>query len=189
MSDIPPEPGTIIEYLERDHSVIKQLMDRFQLSGTDKWGEVFRQLIEYLVRHEVAEEEVVFAHLLELLPGAAEVVEDTRAEQQRLALRLFEMERLSPHDPEFRDLLGHLRDEVLMHVAREEQVIIPFIRNSGAHDDAELVRRYELARTLAPSRPEAVLDEGALEEEGHGLSGVIERLRSAVLAHPSIGRH
>ncbi len=188
MSDIPPEPGTIIEYLERDHRVVMQAIERFQLSGTDRWAELFHQLVDYLVRHEVAEEEVVFARLREVLASAGEVIDDCSAEQQKLALRLMEMERIPPRTPEFRQLLGHLRVDVFAHIAREEQVVIPFIRSARLHSDPELVRRYELARTLAPSHPEGAYDGKALASVEHGVSAFVHRLRSAVLAHPSIAR-
>lgn len=188
MSDVAPESGTIIDYLDRDHRVLKGLVDRFQVSGIDEWGEVFRQLVDYLVRHEVAEEEVVFPALRRALPSSGEVLDDCTVEQQRSFERLIAMEQISPKDPEFRDLVGHLRDDLLMHIAHEEQVLIPLLRNTRLHDDPEIVRSYEVARTVAPGRPEGALDPEALEEASSGLTALFEKVRRAVLSHPSSAR-
>lgn len=183
MSDVPPEPGTIIDVLERDHRVLKQQLDRFQLSGTDEWGEVLMDLIRYLIRHEVAEEEVVYKRLRAVEPASAEIVDDCLSEQERAAERLLAMERLSPRDPAFRELVGDLRDDLLTHIAHEEQVVIPLIRNSKMHNDEELVERYEVARSVAPDRPEAVVSSEALPEGT--VAGLFERVRQSLRLHPS----
>jgi hemerythrin superfamily protein len=183
VSDLPPEPGTIIEVLERDHRVIKGQLDRFQVSSTDEWGEVLMDLIRYLIRHEVAEEEVVYKRLRAVMPASAEVVDDCLAEQERAAGKLVTMERLSPSDPSFREMVGQLRDDLLSHIAHEEQVVIPLIRNSKMHNDPEFVKRYEVARSTAPDRPEAVVSGEALPEGFVG--GLLERVRQTVQLHRS----
>ena len=152
MTDVPPEPGSIIDHLERDHLVIRGLLERFEAAATHEWGELFRDLVDFLVRHETAEEEVVFPALEKRAPGSESVVGDCVAEQQKTRLRLVEMERMSPMAPEFRDALGHLRDDLGNHIAHEELVIIPMIRSINSQDDAALASRYEVARTTAPRR-------------------------------------
>lgn len=182
MSDVTPEPGSIIELIERDHEVIGGMLDRFAVSGTDEWGRLFMELVEYMVRHEVAEEEVVYKRLRAAMPGSEKVVAECTAEEERAERHLAAMERLSPRAPEFKDALGHLRDEIRAHIAHEEQVVVPLIRSLRAHDDPELARRYEVARTVAPSRPEPV-GEGEPAERGGPLGSLAHlagRLRAAL---------
>lgn len=179
MSDVPPEPGTIVELLERDHQVLKGLVGRFAVSATHEWGEVFRDLVDYLVRHEVAEEEIVYPALRAAVDGSDEIVEACVKEEQKAELRLIRMEQMSVHSPEFRDEVGDFRNDLLAHIAHEEQVIIPLLRAGNLHEDSVLRDRYEIARTEAPTRPEAVVDPDALSPSGlrGSLSSLIERLR------------
>jgi hemerythrin-like domain-containing protein len=146
MSDVPPEPGTIIEALMRDHDAIKGLLARFDHEPKDEWGLVFRQLADYLRRHEAAEEAVVYPALRSALPKGDPLLDDCVEEQHALDLRLAAMAQMSPMDPDFRDALGHLRDAVGRHLTREDQVVIPMVRSLGLLEDEALATRYEAAR-------------------------------------------
>jgi hemerythrin-like domain-containing protein len=160
VSDIPPEEGTIIELLARDHVVIRGLIGRFDRAPTDEWGAVFRDLEDYLVRHERAEEQVVYPRLRSTFPKGDPVIDGCLEEQRQADELLAVMERMSPMAPEFRDAIGKLRDALDAHIAREDQVILPMIRSLGAHEDRELASRYEVARAEAAARPEAAADTG-----------------------------
>ncbi|MHB1987210.1 MAG: hemerythrin domain-containing protein [Acidimicrobiales bacterium] len=185
MSDVMPEPGTIIALVERDHVVIRGLLGRFDVSSTEEWGAVFRDLVEYLARHEVAEQEVVYALLADGVPRSRSAVDDCVAEQHETELRLLEMGAMAPTAPQFREALGHLRDELEAHIAHEEQVIIPLMRSARAHEDPELAQRYEVARMAAPARPQAPAGgEGTSTGEPSGaLATLLERLRGALRSH------
>jgi hypothetical protein len=152
MTDIPPEPGTVLELLVRDHLVIRGLLDRFDITATDEWGGVFRDLSDYLVRHEIAEQEVVYPALSAAFPGSRSAFQACTGEEDATVERLAAMELLSPLTREFRSALGHLRDALDAHIAHEDQLILPMIRSLGLHEDGVLADRYEVARTLAAGR-------------------------------------
>lgn len=181
MSDVLPEPGTIIELIERDHKVIRDLLRRFQTTPSDEWAGVFRDFAEYLVRHEVAEEEVVFPCVRRALPSVASTLEDCEAEEHRLEAQLIRMSAMSTITPDFREELGRLTDDLDAHFARENLVVVPMIRSLGAHEDADLGRAYEVARAVAPSRAEAVVEDPPPHQSGvTPLEGLLHRLRSAL---------
>ncbi len=175
MTDIPPEPGSIVELLERDHLVVRGMLGSFDTTATHEWGEVFRQLVEYLVRHEIAEEEVVFPTLREALPDAAATVDECEAEQHDSERLLIEMERTSVTDPSFREMVGRLRDALDAHLAREDLVLVPMLRSLGSYEDAGIASRYEVARTAAPARPEGVV----VPDRRLTRAGFVGRLRAA----------
>lgn len=174
MTDIPAEEGSIIELVERDHAIVRSLLARFDTTATDEWPVAFRRLVEYLVRHEVAEQEVVYPRIRAALPELAKTIEESLEDEEALERHLVTMARLPVLSPEFRDAVGTLRDELDAHIAREDLVILPMLRSLGRVEDRELVRRYELARITAPPRPEAVVGE---EEDPEGL---FARLRHAL---------
>lgn len=158
MTDVPPEPGTIIEFIERDHNVIRGLVGQFDRTDAKDWGTLYRELADYLTRHEVAEQEVVYPVLLEAVDGGEPIVEACRTAERHIELLLAAMGTLSPLDPDFRDQIGNLRDLLDDHIAHEELIVIPSIRSVRAHDDPDFAKRYEVAREGAPSRPGAVAD-------------------------------
>lgn len=174
MTDVPPEKGTIMELLERDHRVLRAMLGRFDTTATDEWTGVFRDLVDHLVRHEVAEQEVVFPRLRRVLPDLAKTLEECVADEERLERHLVSMARLPVLSPEFRDALAKLRDELDAHLAREDLVVLPKLRTIGHLDDEDFARSYEVARMGAPSRPEAIVG------GGEPVEGLFGRLRQAI---------
>lgn len=179
MTDIPPEPGTIIEYIERDHLVLRAMVGHFDRTATNEWGPIFLDLVDYLVRHEFAEQEVVFPRVRRALPNVGPTLDDGIAEEHRIEQQLIELSRLEPTSQEFRGVFGRLRDDLDAHLARENLVILPMIRSLGTYEDPDFASSYEVARMSAPSRPEAVLDESEPARRGP-VEGLLERLRHAV---------
>lgn len=180
MTDVPPEPGSIIDLIERDHRVIRDLLGRFDVTPSDEWAVLFRDLADYLVRHEVAEEEVVFPRVRRALPSVGSTLDDCEAEERRLEAQLVRMSGMSTLEPEFRDELARLTDDLDAHMARESLVVVPMIRSLGANEDRKLASAYEVARAVAPSRAEAALPDDSSDEAGPSSEGILHRLRGVI---------
>jgi|GEM_PF-6790526 len=95
------------------------------------------------------------------------------------------MEALLADDPEFRENLGSLRDELASHLAHEEQVVLPMLRGLAGPEAEHLASSYELVRMSAPTEPTAVepslaARRGAADEPDDRLAGLADRLRDAV---------
>jgi hypothetical protein len=183
MSEHAGEPGTIELLVQRDHNVLGGLLDRFDTSPVGEWRAVFRDFFEYQIRHEVAEQEVLYPALQESVPGSLAFVEECEKEEHSVAVRLAIMEALDPSDPEFRDHLGYLRDEVAAHIAHEEEVILRMLRGQEDYDLRELASRYEVARTVAPGDPAAVqasLMPDVVPNSAGPLAGLADRIRDSL---------
>ena len=165
MTDVPPEPGTVIEFIERDHKIIRGILGRFDMTEEEEWGGLFRELRDYLVRHEIAEEQVVFPRVRTELPSSSGTLDECIAEQHAAEQELIRLSRVPPVGQDFREAIGRLKDDLDAHIARENLVVIPMIRSLGSYEDPEFAQAYEVARAVAPSRPEAVAEVGEESSE------------------------
>jgi hemerythrin superfamily protein len=146
--------GDIVELLSQDHEEAKRLLNQITNAPASEREELFWKLVPELVRHEVAEEVVVYPTIRSDAPDGDAEVEPRLKEQQAAEKMLSSMEKLDPASDQFAQKLARLRDDVLDHAEAEEQNIFPLLR-ALEHDDtrAELGRRYEKAKSNAPTHP------------------------------------
>lgn len=144
----------IVELLAQDHQTAKRLPNQITTAQPSVREELFWELVPELVRHEVAEELVVYPTIRSDAPDGDAEVEPRLKEQQKAEQMLSAMEKLDPTSDEFAQKLSQLRDDVLEHAEAEEQNIFPLLR-ALEHDDtrAELGTRYEKAKASAPTHP------------------------------------
>jgi len=114
--------------------------------------ELFQQLVAELVRHEVAEEEIlrpVSKH------DAGEAIANARIKEESEAEGLLkEMEKLDPGSAEFTSKLAKLRREVERHAESEETKEFPRVAAKETTERLEQMgRAYEAAKRAAPTRP------------------------------------
>ncbi len=177
MSDYRGEPGTIVELIQRDHRLIKGLLNRFDTSPLDEWGKLFQEFVDYGLRHEIAEAEVVFPAVRTTVAGSESIVDDCLAEQRAMEARLAAMEDLDPTSPEFRDQLAVIRDDQSRHATHEEQVILPMLRGQQIADLGQLAKAYDAARVVAPAHPTPAESPGGRLPKG-SVAGLAGRLRA-----------
>ncbi len=144
----------IIDALTQDHRAAEQLLDRFEAIGPERRGAWFDQLRETLVRHEVAEELVVYPALKGRSAAVDKVVEARIDEQAEAEKLLAKLEKMDPREEGFAPPFVKLRRSVLDHAQREEQEIIPFIEEGKTPEERmEMGKRYEKAKRSAPTHP------------------------------------
>jgi len=143
-------PHDIVSLLTADHRAVEQL---FETSGTaiTRESEEFALLTEELVRHEVAEEVVVYPAITSTADGQR--IADACLDEQATAEQLLaDMEK--QEDPvAFGASLDQLRAAVLAHAAHEERDVFPLLAEADASQQAALSARYESAKTKAPTHP------------------------------------
>lgn len=148
-----PSPDGLIELLEADHRLVEQRLKEFDGVGAAMRGELFWKLTNDLVRHEVAEELVVYPRLREL-PGGDQVADARIGEQSEAEQQLAKMEKMDAESPEFVRELAVLKVAVLEHAKAEEESAFSIL---AAHvTPAELVAlgtRYTTAKDAAPTHP------------------------------------
>lgn len=148
----------LVSALLEDHQAVKQLFGRFDAVRASRaggsQGELFCELTYELVRHEVAEEEVLYPAVRSVLPNGGPLADARIGEQSEAEETLAEMEKLDPGSATFSAKLTELRSDVLAHAEREEREVFAPLRSSLdlAHLES-LGMRYEMAKAVAPSHP------------------------------------
>lgn len=142
----------IIDALRHDHDQIRKMFARLERASGDQRGDLFHQLVGELVRHEVAEEEI-------LRPvskrDAGQAIANARIKEESQAEELLkEMEKLDPGSAEFTSKLAKLRREVERHAEAEETKEFPRVASKESPERLrQMGRVYETAKRAAPTRP------------------------------------
>jgi hemerythrin superfamily protein len=157
VTDRPPttlSSTDIVQLLLADHRDAEQLLARFDGLGPDERKAHFHEVVTELVRHEVAEEHVVYPIIRRGAPGGeaesnARIAEETRAEEL-----LASMEKLDATSAEFAEKFETLRQAVLAHASAEEATTFPLLAQlEDAESRIALGGRYEHAKSVAPTHP------------------------------------
>jgi hemerythrin superfamily protein len=144
----------LVQLLLADHRQAEHLLDRFADVGADRRDEAFCELTYTLVRHEVAEEEVVYPVLRRYVDGGDDLADMRIAEQAKAEELLAEMEKAGVDSAAFPAMFTTLRSEVLAHAQAEELSVFPELTTSVRADELrELGTRYNLAKKVAPNHP------------------------------------
>ncbi len=148
-----PRPDDIITLVRQDHELISQRISAISAAPPDLKVAAFWELTQLLVRHEVAEEVVVYPALRPLL-GGEPVAESCIAEQGTLERLLVRMENLDVSGSDFDDAMDRLARIVVAHAQHEERAVLGLLEeeDSSAHL-VDLGRRFQSARRTAPTHP------------------------------------
>jgi len=144
----------ILDLLVADHEAVKKQFASLDKAAPEERQPLFCELVQDLVRHEVAEEVVLYPTIrLDAPHGDAEAAprleEQAAAEEQLAAL-----EKTDPASEEFARGLAKLERAVLRHAEAEEREIFPLLR--AVEDDKERIAlgdRYDQAKASAPTHP------------------------------------
>ncbi|HET6964418.1 MAG TPA: hemerythrin domain-containing protein [Acidimicrobiales bacterium] len=158
MDETAPTGGDIVSLITADHESLRLSFEALAgAAGPDTGGadraRAFAELAEMLVRHEVAEEAVVYPALRKLAGG--DRIADARiAEQAEAEQRLSELERFRPDASEFATTLSQLHSSVVEHAELEQRHVLPLLSEQIPEDRrSEMGQRYTKARASAPTHP------------------------------------
>jgi hemerythrin superfamily protein len=144
----------IVTKLLKDHQQAKQMLSRMQQGGTSKAREMFWDLTKELVRHEIAEEEVVYPEVRKTVPNGERLADARIKEQAEAEELLKKMEKAGADDKGFPANFEKLHKAVLEHAEKEERLIFEPMRTAiDAERRATLGQRYEKAKAAAPTHP------------------------------------
>ncbi|HEX4163631.1 MAG TPA: hemerythrin domain-containing protein, partial [Acidimicrobiales bacterium] len=96
----------IVDLLSQDHDEAKQLLTEITSAAPEARNDLFWELVPALVRHEVAEEVVVYPTIRSDAPDGDAEVEPRLKEQQQAEKMLSSMEKLDPASEEFAEKLS-----------------------------------------------------------------------------------
>jgi hemerythrin superfamily protein len=173
-------PDQIIAELRKDHEEVRSLLNQIDSASGEQRKDLFQQLVGELIRHEVAEEEI-------LRPvskrDAGEEIADARTKEESQAEELLkEMEKLDPSSGEFTEKFAKLRTEVERHAAAEETEEFPQVEKAEGADRLEQMgKAYLAAKAMAPTRPHPGTPNTAAANMLVGpFAAVMDRARDAV---------
>jgi hypothetical protein len=132
------ESDDVLVQLERDHADIQRLLGMFDGQAPDIAAELFWILADDLIRHEVAEEVVLYPHLP---AGSDTPARVGLAEQVAIEDQLTRLEGMATASGEFRREFAALRAAVALHIEGEEHDLVPRLYRTVSED-----RRRELGR-------------------------------------------
>jgi hypothetical protein len=139
----------IVNVLREDHAALRELATAV-VDGTTDAGADFLKWSDLVVRHEIAEELVVYPVLLAFRGGAA-VVDSRLEDQTRMEKLLVAVERQVPGTAGFEEGASRLVRDHLTHLGMEDAQVIPILSTRlGRHRKAELGRRFRQVAQVSP---------------------------------------
>jgi len=173
-------PEGIITALRQDHQEMRKLFARLEAASGKQRRELFQRLVGELVRHEVAEEEILRPVSMR---DAGEAIASARNKEESQAEKLLkDMEKLDPDSPEFASKLARLRRDVERHAEAEETKEFPRVAKKETPERlAQMGRSYEAAKSAAPTRPHPSTPNTPVADLLVGpFAAVLDRARDAV---------
>src|SRR5579875_4119164 len=120
---------SLIDLLLEDHNEVKRLFTEIAGAKGERRERLFDELRENLIRHEVAEEEIVRPLTKKNVPSGGTVADDRISEESKAEEVLKEMEKTELSSPEWEQLFERLRRDVLTHAENEETIEFPALRS------------------------------------------------------------
>jgi hemerythrin superfamily protein len=144
----------VIELLLADHEEAKALLSRFDHTEPSERAAYFYEVVTALVRHEVAEDRVVYPIIRHAVPGGEQEAKTRIAEESEIEKLLVALEKLDASSAEFATQFATLRRAVLDHAGAEEATTFPLLKEmEDAESRLALGGLYEHFKARAPSHP------------------------------------
>jgi hemerythrin superfamily protein len=159
---------TIVQLVEGDHQEVEELLMGFDTTPRADRAGYYCALVEELVQHEVAEEEVLYPALRDEVPGGEAQANARMCEQAGGERLLSELESMDATSRQFEDGFVQLRAVFRRHAELEEFGALSLLVAAVSIDRlVELGNAYVRAKSVAASYPGPV-------------AGYVDRVRDAV---------
>jgi hemerythrin superfamily protein len=179
---MPTTTADIVALLENDHRQVERLLAQMGTVAPAERGDLFAEVMTTVVRHETAEELVVYPAIHADAPNGPEEADARIKEQAETEELLTILEKLDPVSEAFVAQFGHLRIAFLAHANAEEDRIFPLL--VGLADTAmrqRMAERYEKAKASAPTRPHpAAPDTPPLNRVVGPITSLFDKARDAL---------
>lgn len=150
----PGEERTFIDELIEEHEQIHVLFDALVVAPDDEKPRLLRELVGAIVKHEVAEQVVVYPAARRAGATGRQVVESRLEEQFGLDTKLHRLEHLGIGSEAFYALLLDVERDVHLHTKYEERTLLEPLRLAVPPEQlVALAKQYEIVRAAAPAHP------------------------------------
>jgi hemerythrin superfamily protein len=171
----------VVELLLGQHMRIRDLFAEVEAAMGAARREAFESLVRLLAVHETAEEQVVHPLARRVIEGGAAIVDDRLEEENQAKQVLSELESMGPDHEDFPELLGQLRDAVLLHAHREEHYEFRYLREH--YDPGQLrslATAVRAAERFAPTHPHAGVETATENLAAGPALALFDRVKDAV---------
>ena len=143
--------GDVVAMVKQDHASINAGFAQVARRG-DASPELFSDVANRLIRHEVAEEIALYPALHGVHGG--KLAESRLSEQSEIERRLYRLERMGFDQAVLQPELADLWSTVFDHSEQEEAEVLPLVAVTLPQlERIELGRLYARVRDTAPNRP------------------------------------
>lgn len=146
-----------VAMLTEQHDEIKRLFAEFDERSSRpsrRKDEIVREMITLLVKHSEIEEQVLYPAIREELEGQADQVDESLEEHHAAELLLWELDHMTSEADRFDAKVTVLKENVLHHIAEEEDELFPRVLEAMSEDRRrEVGTAMEQVWRIAPSRP------------------------------------
>jgi hypothetical protein len=172
----------LIDEILQDHESTKRLFTAIAVATGEERIRLFDELRENLIRHEVAEEEIVRPMTKKSVPGGEEIADQRIAEESEAEGILRQMEKADVGSDDWNVLFERLRSGVLEHAQHEETLELPQLRMHVSPEELDQKgTTYESAKRMAPTHPHPMTPNTPLANMTLGpVAAVLDRARDAV---------
>ncbi len=144
----------IVAALLADHEHVKTMFSKVESASATKRADLFWEITNELVRHEVAEEEIVYPVARRAVPNGERITDARIKEQSEAEQLLADMEKTGTEDDGFMAMFQKLQAAVLEHAEKEEKLVFEPLRESlDPEERKRLAGLYEKAKSVAPTHP------------------------------------
>ncbi len=171
----------LIVAVQKDHDTVRTLFDRVAKGTGKRREDAFARLRGELIRHEVAEEEIV-RPLTKSFAGNGERIADARVHEEEKAEGLLKkMEKVEIGTPQWERMFERLHAAVLEHAEKEETVEHPRLRDAVDRKDLNRYgKAFQTMKKLAPTRPHPSTPNSAVANMMAGpVAALVDRARDA----------
>jgi acetyl esterase len=145
----------VAQIIANDHRKVEHLFDQLERGQGDQGDRkrLVDQVIGELTAHAEAEEQIVYPAVRDMVPGGGAMADQAITEHKTMKQELAKLDQGQPGDLEFENTLTALIDSVRDHVPKEENELLPALRNVIGQDKMEeLGKIFEEVKGTIPTR-------------------------------------
>jgi hemerythrin superfamily protein len=184
-----PSPGQdqgnrLMDVIITDHREVEQMFHELEtgVPEPEERRKIVDQILYELVRHSVAEEQLLYPMARKVLPDGHEIADRELVEHQEAERTMKKLEGIDGTDPEFEPTLRTLMAEIRHHVQDEERNLLPRLGlATGVDASNKLGDQIAMAKKMAPARPHPAAPDTPPANMILGpMTGLVDKLRDLV---------
>lgn len=156
MTTTAQRTADLVDLIIDDHRDVEAVFTELEQGGQSP--EQRKQLVDHvianLVRHSVAEEQLLYPTARKVLPDGDEVADHEIKEHAEAEQTMKRLEQCEPNDQDFERQVTELIAAIRHHVEEEESTLLPQIKANCPNEQlTKLGDHFEKAKKIAPTRP------------------------------------